>query len=134
MIMKNNILSEINKGDIFYADLGQTIGAEQDGLRPVVIIQNDIGNKYSPTVIVLSITSKHKKKIPTHLIIPKEISNLPKDSIILGEQIRTIDKQRLKNKITQLPKKYIQNIDEILKISLNINKKGDEKIFYEKSY
>ena len=95
---------EINRGEIYYADLSPVIGSEQGGVRPVLIVQNDIGNKYSPTVIVAAITSQlSKAKLPTHIELKCEKFNLPKDSVILLEQIRTLDKRRLKNKICVLP-------------------------------
>lgn len=121
--LKNNnrLLPFVKRGEIYYADLGETIGAEQSGLRPVIIVQNDKGNKHSPTVIVLAITSQsNKTSIPPHLKIPKEITELTKDSIILGEQIRTIDKQRLKQRIAKLPEEYMKQVDEKIKISLNL--------------
>ena len=116
--MKNNQLL-VNRGDIYYADLSPVIGSEQGGLRPVVIIQNDIGNKHAPTVIVAPITSQmHKKPLPTH--IPFCGCGLSKDSIMLMEQIRTIDKSRLKAKIGCLPPEKIEAVDIAVKISLGL--------------
>lgn len=90
----------IKRGDIFYADLSPVIGSEQGGVRPVLIIQNDIGNRYSPTIIVVAITSQiNKAKLPTHVEIKSSDYGLPKDSVLLLEQIRTIDKRRLEEKI-----------------------------------
>ena len=90
----------VKRGDIFYADLSPVIGSEQGGIRPVLVIQNDVGNKYSPTIIVAAITSQiNKAKLPTHIEISGKIHGLSKDSVILLEQIRTIDKRRLKDKI-----------------------------------
>ena len=90
----------IKRGDIYYADLSPVVGSEQGGLRPVLIIQNDVGNKYSPTVIAAAITSRmEKSKLPTHIDLYAEKVGLAKDSVVLLEQVRTIDKQRLKEKM-----------------------------------
>jgi mRNA interferase MazF len=90
----------IKRGDVFYADLSPVVGSEQGGVRPVLVIQNDIGNKYSPTIIIAAITSQiNKAKLPTHVEITGQEYGLPKDSVILLEQIRTIDKKRLREKI-----------------------------------
>lgn len=110
----------IKRGDIFYADLSPVVGSEQDGIRPVVIIQNNLGNKYSPTVIVLPITTKFKSNLPTHIPIKKGKSGLLKDSVILIEQVRTLDKSRLKDKIGILDNKTLEKIKNALKISLSI--------------
>ena len=99
----------IKRGDMFYADLSPVIGSEQGGIRPVVIIQNDIGNKHSPTVIAAAITSQiGKTRLPTHIQIDSKNSGLKADSVVLAEQIRTIDKSRLKEKIG-----HINNMNEI---------------------
>lgn len=113
---------EVKKGDIFYADLGKnTVGSEQRGIRPVVIIQNNIGNKFSPTVIVAAITSSIKKaSLPVHIELKSEDSKLPATSVILLEQIRTIDKSRLVSKISTLDQEILNNINETLKVSLEI--------------
>jgi len=112
---------KVNRGDVFYADLNPVIGSEQGGVRPVVVIQNDIGNKYSPTIIVAAITSKiDKAKLPTHVEISAEISSLKKDSVILLEQIRTLDKKRLQRKVTSLNKKTIIKVDKAIEISLGL--------------
>ena len=109
----------IKRGDIFMADLGTTVGSEQGGYRPVIVIQNNIGNKYSPTVIVASITSQiNKAKLPTHVELSKEYG-LEKDSVVLLEQIRTLDKRRLKEKVTTVSEKNICEIDKALKISIS---------------
>lgn len=113
----------VKRGDIFYADLGPVIGSEQDGIRPIVIIQNDIGNKYSPTVIGLAITTKTKSNIPTHIPITVKESGLSQDSVILVEQIRTIDKCRLINKVGYLNQNIMDKVKDALKISFNI--RGD---------
>ncbi|MBQ3422708.1 MAG: type II toxin-antitoxin system PemK/MazF family toxin [Romboutsia sp.] len=115
-------MTDIKKGDIFYADLGDTIGSEQKGMRPVVIIQNNIGNKFSPTVIVAAITSSMRKtSLPVHIEISAQESNLPFESIILLEQVRTLDKSRLKYKISSLRPEFIKLIDDALKVSLELN-------------
>jgi len=112
---------DINRGDVFYADLNPVIGSEQGGVRPVVVIQNDIGNKYSPTVIVAAITSKiNKAKLPTHVEIAANSSQLDKDSVILLEQIRTLDKKRLQRKVTSLEKNTIKKVDKAIEISLGL--------------
>ena len=114
---------QIQRGDIFYANLNPVIGSEQGGTRPVLILQNDIGNKYSPTTIVAAITSRIKKaKLPTHVEITAAEHNMEKDSVILLEQIRTIDKRRLKEKITNLDPDTMMKIDEALAISLGLVK------------
>lgn len=114
--------TKIKRGDIYYVQLSPVMGSEQGGLRPAVIVQNDIGNKYSPTVIVVPITSKMSKaKLPTHVQIHKDSQNgLETDSVILTEQIRTIDKQRLKEHIGVISKETLEKIDNALKISLHI--------------
>ena len=100
----------IKRGDMFYADLSPVIGSEQGGVRPVVIIQNDIGNKHSPTVIAAAITSQTgKNKLPTHIEIGMENSGLKADSVVLAEQIRTIDKSRLKEKIGHIEDDEVMN-------------------------
>lgn len=111
----------VQRGDIFYANLNPVIGSEQGGIRPVLILQNDIGNKYSPTTIVAAITSRIKKaKLPTHVELSSAKYNLEKDSVILLEQIRTIDKRRLKEKITHLDEETMLRINAALEISLGL--------------
>lgn len=110
----------VKRGDIFYANLGPVVGSEQDGIRPVLIVQNDKGNKYSPTIIALAITSKVKNPLPTHIKINGEKYGLEKDSIILAEQIRTLDKSRLKEKIGTLDYLTMQKVKEALKVSFSI--------------
>ncbi len=113
---------QIKRGDIYYADLSPVIGSEQGGIRPVVVVQNDVGNKYSPTVIAAAITSKiNKAKLPTHIEINAENFGLPKDSVVLTEQIRTIDKKRLKEKIGCLDDVYMNKVNDALIISFGIN-------------
>ncbi|MBQ3181311.1 MAG: type II toxin-antitoxin system PemK/MazF family toxin [Clostridia bacterium] len=112
----------VKRGDIFYADLSPVIGSEQGGTRPVLVVQNDIGNKFSPTVIIAAITSQiNKAKMPTHIEISANDFGLAKDSVILLEQIRTIDKRRLKEKIGKLNDELIVKVDEALGISFGIS-------------
>lgn len=110
----------IRRGDIYYADLSPVLGSEQDGIRPVLVVQNNVGNKYSPTIIVLPITSKMKSKLPTHIKLEGEKCGLPKDSIILAEQIRTIDKIRLKKKVGKISDKLLDKVKNALEISCGI--------------
>lgn len=115
--MQQNVL----RGDIYYANLNPVIGSEQGGVRPVLILQNDIGNKYSPTTIIAAITSKIKKaKLPTHIELTAATFNLEKDSVILLEQVRTIDKRRLKEKIAHLNDDIMAEIDQAVLISLGL--------------
>lgn len=112
---------KVKRGDVFYADLSPVVGSEQGGVRPVVIIQNDTGNKYSPTVIISAITSQTgKTNLPTHVKIEGDIK-LPKNSVILLEQVRTIDKKRLHDKVGVLNKKMMQKLDKSLLISVGID-------------
>lgn len=112
---------DIKRGDLYYADLSPVIGSEQGGVRPVLIIQNDIGNKYSPTVIIAAITSQiNKAKLPTHIEISANEYGLNKDSVILLEQIRTIDKKRLREKIGCLDNNMMVKVDGSLQISLGL--------------
>lgn len=111
----------VKRGDIYYADLSPVIGSEQGGVRPVLVIQNDVGNKYSPTVIVAAITSQiNKAKMPTHIEICADDYGLVKDSVILLEQIRTIDKKRLKEKTGHADDELLTQIGHGLKISLGL--------------
>lgn len=111
----------VKRGDIFYADLSPVIGSEQGGIRPVIIIQNDIGNKYSPTVIVAAITSQiNKAKLPTHVEISSEEYGLNKDSVVLLEQVRTLDKKRLKEKIGHMTDSDMEKVDKSLLISVGL--------------
>ena len=112
----------IRRGDVYYADLRPVIGSEQGGIRPVLIIQNDIGNKHSPTVICAAITSKmNKAKLPTHVELDTRRCDMVKDSVILLEQLRTIDKKRLKDKVCHLDASILDKIDSALKISLELD-------------
>ncbi|ABK61135.1 pemK family of DNA-binding proteins [Clostridium novyi NT] len=111
----------VKRGDIFYADLSPVVGSEQGGIRPVLIIQNNVGNKYSPTVIIAAITSQiNKAKLPTHVEISSEEYGLNKDSVVLLEQIRTLDKKRLKEKIGHMSDKDMRKVDEALLISVGL--------------
>lgn len=112
----------IRRGDVYYADLRPVIGSEQGGVRPVLIIQNDIGNKHSPTVICAAITSKmNKAKLPTHVELDASVYHMVKDSVILLEQLRTIDKKRLKDKVCHLDDSILAKINSALKISLELD-------------
>ena len=112
----------IKRGDIFYADLRPVVGSEQGGIRPVLIIQNDTWNKHSPTVICAAITSKmHKSKLPTHVELDSARYDMVKDSVILLEQLRTIDKRRLKDKVCHLDNDIIGQVNKALSVSLEMN-------------
>ena len=111
----------IKRGDIYYADLSPVVGSEQGGVRPVLIVQNDVGNKYSPTVIAAAITSQRDKtKLPTHIKVDADESGLAKDSIVLLEQIRTIEKSRLKKCIGTLSEETMKKIDDAVLISIGV--------------
>lgn len=112
----------MRRGDIYYADLRPVIGSEQGGIRPVLIIQNDVGNKHSPTVICAAITSKmNKAKLPTHIELNASKYDMVKDSVILLEQLRTIDKKRLKDRICHLDQDIMQVVNYGLMVSLELN-------------
>jgi mRNA interferase MazF len=112
---------DLKRGDVYYADLNPVVGSEQGGVRPVLIIQNDIGNRYSPTIIVAAITSKiNKAQLPTHVEISAGDSSLERDSVILLEQIRTIDKKRLKSEVAKLNGEILERVDTALGISLGL--------------
>ena len=111
----------IKRGDIYYADLRPVVGSEQGGVRPVLIIQNDVGNRHSPTVICAAITSKmNKAKLPTHVELEAGRFQLVKDSVILLEQLRTIDKKRLKDRVCHLDGEILDQVDKALKVSLEL--------------
>lgn len=111
----------IRRGDIFYADLRPVVGSEQGGIRPVLIIQNDVGNKHSPTVICAAVTSKmNKAKLPTHVELSAKQCDMVRDSVILLEQLRTIDKQRLREKICHIDDGLQEKVNEALRISLEL--------------
>ena len=110
---------QIKRGELYYANLSPVVGSEQGGLRPVLVVQNDIGNKFSPTVIVAAVTSKiSKAKIPTHIELDATTYGLEKDSVILLEQIRTLDKSRLQHKIGQIDPLTMHKIEKAMLISL----------------
>ena len=112
-------MREVKRGEVFYADLSPVVGSEQGGVRPVLVVQNDVGNKYSPTVIAAAVTSKlTKAKLPTHIEISGKTFGLQRDSVILLEQIRTLDKRRLKERIGVLPVSTMRRVDGALLISL----------------
>ncbi|MGN0787929.1 MAG: type II toxin-antitoxin system PemK/MazF family toxin [Candidatus Onthoplasma sp.] len=114
---------EVCRGEIYYADLSPVVGSEQGGIRPVLVVQNDVGNKYSPTVIIAAITSQlSKAKLPTHIELEKSKFELQKDSVVLLEQIRTLDKRRLKEKICSLDEGTMRRVDVALMISMGIVK------------
>lgn len=111
----------VKRGDIFYADLSPVVGSEQGGVRPVLIVQNDVGNKFSPTVIVAAITSQiNKAKLPTHVEIMANDYGLSRDSVILLEQIRTIDKKRLRERIGRLDEELMVRVNEALTVSIGL--------------
>ncbi|MCI6499073.1 type II toxin-antitoxin system PemK/MazF family toxin [Lachnospiraceae bacterium HCP1S3_C3] len=112
----------IKRGDVYYADLRPVIGSEQGGIRPVLIIQNDTGNRHSPTIICAAITSKmNKAKLPTHVELDSNRYEMVKDSVVLLEQLRTIDKRRLKDKVCHLDNEILDKVDKALRISLELN-------------
>lgn len=111
----------IRRGDIYYADLRPVVGSEQGGVRPVLIVQNDVGNRHSPTVICAAITSRmNKAKLPTHVALDSGRYDMVKDSVILLEQLRTIDKTRLKDKVCHLDGEILGKVDKALEISLEL--------------
>ncbi len=123
-------MNNIRRGDIFYADLSPVVGSEQGGIRPVLIVQNDVGNRFSPTVIAAAITSqKDKARLPTHIQLNSTGSGLAKDSIVLLEQIRTIDKRRLKEHMGRLDEHSMARVNEALQISfgLGTDRRAEER-------
>ncbi len=111
----------IRRGDIYYADLSPVVGSEQGGIRPVLIVQNNVGNRYSPTVIAAAITSQQSKaKLPTHIPLHANTSGLTKDSVVLLEQVRTIDKRRLKEKMGSVDDASMSAVDNAISISLGL--------------
>ena len=112
---------EIIRGDIYYADLSPVVGSEQGGVRPVLVVQNNVGNKFSPTVIIAAITSQlAKAKLPTHIELNKDKFCLQKDSVVLLEQIRTLDKKRLMSKVSSIDENTMRQVDVAMMISLGI--------------
>ena len=115
----------IKRGELYYADLSPVIGSEQGGVRPVLVVQNDVGNKYSPTVIAAAVTSQiNKAKLPTHIELSAIDYGLSKDSVVLLEQIRTLDKKRLKERIGELPLSTMERVNTALLISLGFLEKN----------
>lgn len=112
----------VRRGDIYYADLSPVVGSEQGGVRPVLIVQNDVGNRFSPTVIAAAITSQRAKaNLPTHIMLQAESTGLTRDSIVLLEQIRTIDKHRLKERMGRLDSAAMSQVDQALSISFGLD-------------
>lgn len=112
---------EVHRGEVFYADLSPVVGSEQGGVRPVLIVQNDIGNRHSPTVIAAAITSKQdKNRLPTHIGVRADRCGLSRDSIVLTEQIRTLDKRRLRERAGSIPPEDMQRVDAALGISIGL--------------
>ncbi len=115
-------MNEIKRGEVFYADLSPVVGSEQGGVRPVLIVQNNVGNKYSPTVIAAAITSKTgKNALPTHIALGAQSCGLQRDSIVLLEQVRTLDKRRLREKMGTVDASSMKRVDEALQISFGLN-------------
>ena len=111
----------VKRGEIYYADLSPVVGSEQGGIRPVLIVQNDIGNKHSPTVIAAAITSKQEKsKLPTHISAQASTCGLAKDSVVLLEQVRTLDKRRLKERMGELDSGAMQQVNDALQVSFGL--------------
>lgn len=120
---------QVRKGDIFFADLSPVVGSEQGGVRPVLVVQNDIGNRFSPTIIVAAVTSQtNKAKLPTHVPISAEGNGLSRDSVVLLEQLRTIDKKRLREHIGTVGTNVIDVVDEALSVSLGIDPPQDHRL------
>ena len=112
---------QVKRGDVYYAELDPVIGSEQGGVRPVLIVQNDVGNKYSPTIICAAITSQiNKAKLPTHIEIDCTKYTLVKDSVVLLEQVRTVDKKRLREKIGHLDENFMSRVDRALRVSFGL--------------
>ena len=127
-------MSPIKRGDIFYADLSPVVGSEQGGVRPILIVQNDIGNKYSPTVIAAAITSQiNKSRLPTHIEVDASNYGLSKDSVILLEQVRTLDKRRLKEKMGHLDSVAMYKVNRALSVSFGLEDNTEISIERESS-
>lgn len=121
LLTKEGSAVVVKRGELYYADLSPVVGSEQGGVRPVLVVQNDTGNKYSPTVIAAAVTSRiHKAKLPTHIELPQAFG-LAKDSVILLEQIRTIDKKRLMSRIGELPAATMSRVNRAILISLGFD-------------
>ena len=121
-VMTKGFGGKMRRGDVYYADLRPVIGSEQGGIRPVLIVQNDVGNKHSPTVICAAITSKmNKAKLPTHIELNSALYDMDKDSVVLLEQLRTIDKKRLKDKVCHLDGEIMKRVNRALMVSLELD-------------
>ena len=119
---KKGALYFMRRGDVYYADLRPVVGSEQGGIRPVLIVQNDVGNRHSPTIICAAITSKmNKAKLPTHIELNARRYDMDKDSVVLLEQLRTIDKKRLKDKVCHLDGDIMRRVNRALKVSLELD-------------
>ena len=132
---KGDVPMNIKRGDIYYADLSPVVGSEQGGLRPVLIVQNDVGNRYSPTVIAAAITSRMgKTRLPTHIDIYAKEVGLAKDSVILLEQIRTLDKRRLREKMGHLEDSVMQRVNTAISVSfgLSADEERDARVYTHK--
>jgi len=118
----------IRRGDIYYADLSPVVGSEQGGVRPVLIVQNDVGNRFSPTVIAAAITSQRAKaNLPTHIMLDAQSTGLAKDSVVLLEQVRTIDKHRLKERMGRLDNMSMTQVNQALSISFGLDLDEEER-------
>ncbi|HEX2985829.1 MAG TPA: type II toxin-antitoxin system PemK/MazF family toxin [Caproiciproducens sp.] len=118
----------IRRGDIYYADLSPVVGSEQGGVRPVLIVQNNVGNRFSPTVIAAAITSQRSKaNLPTHIMLDAQTTGLAKDSVVLLEQVRTIDKHRLKERMGRLDDTFMSQVDQALSISFGLDQNQVER-------
>ena len=116
------MIKEVKRGEIYYADLSPVVGSEQGGMRPVLIVQNDVGNRYSPTVIAAAITSQQNKaKLPTHIEISARSVGLTKNSVVLLEQIRTLDKRRLKERMGALDTQMMRQVDDAIAVSFGLH-------------
>ena len=125
ILSESEILVIVKRGDIFYADLSPVVGSEQGGIRPVLVVQNDVGNKYSPTVIAAAITSRiNKAKLPTHIEIEAAQYGLQKDSVVLLEQIRTRDKKRLREKIGRLDEIQMVKVNDAISVSFGLGNRS----------
>lgn len=112
----------VNRGEIYYADLSPVVGSEQGGVRPVLIVQNDVGNKFSPTVIAAAITSQQgKSRLPTHISLPCDICGLHKDSMVLLEQVRTLDKKRLRERMGRIEGNVMDQVNQAISVSLGLS-------------
>lgn len=121
--------NNIRRGEIYYADLSPVVGSEQGGMRPVLIVQNDVGNRYSPTVIAAAITSQQNKtRLPTHIEISARTVGLSRNSVVLLEQIRTLDKRRLKERMGSLDSSMMQRVDDAIAVSFGLNTVRDYNV------